>query len=291
MIDPRTPSQLEQSLSRLGLAPAHRWGQHFLVDRRVLDRLARLAREPDVTLPVFEIGPGAGGLTRTLLEDGRRVLGLELDTRLEPLLAPLADAFPGQATIVYGDALTTSWADLVRQQHWDAVTVVGNLPYYITAPLLERLMEFQGWWRYAVLMVQREVAERLATEPGLRDTSQLSVLLRYYMAVDIAIGRIPRSSFYPPPAVESAVLQLKARTPLPVPWEAFRWVVRAGFQYRRKTLRQALAQAAGSWQGSSAWQQELATLSINPSARAEQLTLDEWVRLAQAVAGKKKGWR
>ncbi|MCY0880088.1 MAG: 16S rRNA (adenine(1518)-N(6)/adenine(1519)-N(6))-dimethyltransferase RsmA [Firmicutes bacterium] len=289
MIDPRTPSQLEQGLRALGLAPAHRWGQHFLVDRRLLERLVALAREGDAALPVLEIGPGVGGLTRTLLEDGRRVLAVELDARFEPWLAPLAGLFPEQFTLVWGDALAVSWADLVRAQGWSAVTVAGNLPYYITAPLLERLMAFHGWWDHAVFMVQREVAERLATEPGHRTTSQLGVLLRYAMSVHIAIPRIPPASFYPRPGVDSAVIQLKARTPLPVPWEAFRWVVRAGFLHRRKTLRQALAQAGGSWQSKEAWQELLQALSINPSARAEQLTLEEWTRLANAVAERKKG--
>lgn len=271
------------------MAPSHRWGQNFLVDRHIFDGIADLAVNDLRPAPILEIGPGLGGLTETLLERGATVLAIELDERVKPVLDDLAAGFPGRLTVVYGDALQLPWADLVRQQGFGRVTVVGNLPYYITAPLLGRLLESSLAWDKAIFMVQREVAERLLTEPGGRESSVLGTLLRYRMSVEPGLSHVPPESFYPSPEVFSSVIQLKQYPPLPVDWDAFRWAVRAGFQHRRKTLRQALAQSAGSPFGKNAWHEFLTTLGISSSARAEQLTLDDWIRIAASLDQMKRG--
>ncbi|MCL5116227.1 MAG: 16S rRNA (adenine(1518)-N(6)/adenine(1519)-N(6))-dimethyltransferase RsmA [Firmicutes bacterium] len=284
--DPRSPSGLERVLRQLEMAPSHQWGQNFLVDLAVLERIADLALDGKTTR-VLEIGPGVGALTLTLLERGAEVLALELDTRVRPMLDRWGAEFPGQLTVVYGDALAVSWSDLVKEKGWDTATVVGNLPYYITAPLLGHLIDEPFPWPRAVMMVQREVAERLSAEPGVRASSTLGVLLRYRADITPGIRSVEPASFVPAPEVFSSVLQLIPHTPLPVGWDAFRWVVRAGFQHRRKMLRQALAQAPGSPFSKNEWQVFLEGLQISSSARAEALSLEEWVRLASAVEQRK----
>ncbi|MDA8205656.1 MAG: 16S rRNA (adenine(1518)-N(6)/adenine(1519)-N(6))-dimethyltransferase RsmA [Thermaerobacter sp.] len=283
-VDPRTPGGLERVLTQLHMAPAHHLGQNFLVSPATFSAMAGLATEGRPSPRVLEIGPGLGGLTLSLLERGADVAAIELDRRVEPALSAIAARFPGKLRVIYDDALNVSWAGICRRLHWEQVDVAGNLPYYVTAPILGRLLDFSLPWTKAVFMVQKEVADRLVTEPGNRNTSALSVLLRYGMDVRPVIGQIAPESFVPPPKVMSSVIQLTRRAELPVEWDTFRQVVRAGFQHRRKMLRQALSRALGKF----GWQERLATLNIASSARAEQLTLDEWTRLAAAVAQWKK---
>ncbi len=281
--DPRSKEGLERILKEFHMAPSQRWGQNFLVAAEVFNRIADLAEMAGPDLPMLEIGPGVGGLTRTLLERGRRVVAIELDERTRPILTALQDQFPGQLEVVFGDALELSWAEVLRTNGMDRAVVVGNLPYYITAPLLGRLMDPDLAWSRAVFMVQQEVAERLLAQPGNRGTGTLSVLLRYTMDVAEGLSRVPPESFYPPPEVFSAVIQFIPHSSLPVDWDVFRWVVRAGFQHRRKMLRQSLAQAGGSPFSKNAWHTFLEQIGLSSSARAEALSLDDWVTLAQAM--------
>lgn len=276
-------------MAQLRLAPAHHWGQNFLIRREIFDEMAAHVVGGRTTTHVLEIGPGLGGLTLSLLEHGARVLAIELDRRVEPFLSYISDAFPGRLTVIYDDALTVSWDELCQQAGFDHVDIAGNLPYYATAPIMGRVMELGMSWERAVFMVQKEVAERLSADPGKRSTSTLGVLLRYSMDVSSVIPDVAPESFVPTPEVRSSVIQLSRRPVLPVDWAAFRWVVRAGFQHRRKMLRQALSRAPGSPWSKAEWQELLPRLDITPQARAEELALDQWVRLAAAVAQKKRG--
>ena len=287
--DPRSPSGLAQVLRGLGMAPSHRLGQNFLVDPSVFQTMSDLVMDGRSSAQVLEIGPGVGGLTLSLLERGAHVAAIELDKRVKPALDHVAHQFPGQLTVFYEDALEASWPSLCRQCGFSRVDLAGNLPYYVTAPLLGRLLDTDLSWDRALFMVQWEVAERLLTEPGSRNTSTLSVLLRYSLDIHAGIALVPPASFSPAPEVKSAVIQLRRHPPLPVDWGDFRWVVRAGFQHRRKMLRQALPRAAGSPFGRDQWQDLLAALNISSSARAEELTLKEWERLAAALTHRKKG--
>lgn len=268
------------------MAPAHQWGQNFLVDQSVLEGIADLvlAEQP---CQVLEIGPGLGALTLTLLERGASVEAIELDGRVLPWLDRMAEQFPGHLHIEFGDALALSWAEVAARRGWETLTIAGNLPYYITAPLIGRLMEQQMPWQRAVFMVQREVADRLLADPGRRASSTLGVLLRYWATVEPGIPAVPPSSFYPAPEIVSSVIQLVPHPPLPVGWDAYRWAVKAGFQHRRKTLRQALAQAGGSRLSKNEWQELLESIDISSSARAEALTLEEWIRLSSAIEQRK----
>lgn len=228
---------------------------------------------------VLEIGPGPGGLTLTLLEAGYRVWAIELDPNWAKFLqAYWVPHFPQQFTVIAGDALLLDWENIVGES--DRVDIVGNLPYYITAPLLAKLMDTRLQWHQAVVMVQQEVAQRLVTEPGHRLANALGVMLRYNM--DIHRGfEVNREHFHPIPEIDSAVVKLTRRDPLAVDRAAFSWVVHAGFGHRRKMLRQALSQAAGSPFSAREWESEMVARGLRPTARAEALTIEEWVELAR----------
>lgn len=276
-------------LGDLQLAPSYRWGQNFLIDKATFDTIADLVMEGRAQVQVLEIGPGVGGLTLSLLERGAKVVCLEIDTRFKKALDTIEGRHPGRLTVIYQDALAGSWEDILERAGFGQVSIVGNLPYYATAPLLGRLLDLHYPWRQGVFMVQKEVADRLIAGPGHRNASVLSVLLRYRMDVMTGIGCVPAPRFWPAPEVSSAVIQLVQRKELPVDWETFRWVVRAGFAHRRKMLRQALAKAPGSFMSKEAWSLLLKTLGIAPSARAEELTLEQWVRISAALPEKRRG--
>lgn len=289
--DPRTPEGLTRVLAELKMAPAHRWGQNFLIDPSVFAKLADLATQEPTGSEVLEIGPGVGGLTETLLERGTRVACIELDQRMRPALETLGARYPGQLMPIWGDALTVSWGEVVQTAGFSSPNIAGNLPYYITAPLLGKLMDADFSWTRAVFMMQREVADRLLSEPGERNTSVLSVLLRYNITVSAGIADVPPQAFVPAPGVHSTVLQLIKRPPLPVDRAAFAWTVRAGFQHRRKMLRQALSRAPGSPMSRAEWSAFLQDLDISDTARAEELSLAQWTCLASAISKKKRGSR
>lgn len=264
--------------------PVKRLGQNFLVAPDQFDRIADAVVK---TQPqwVLEIGPGPGGLTCALLERGLQVLAVEIDpTWVNWLTSTLVPRYPTTLSILQQDALIMSWKTLEvgRDRPW---TVCGNLPYYITSPLMAKFFEDASSWNAAVLMVQKEVAARLLADPGQRNTSALSVLLRYVATIR-GLGEVSRHQFYPSPEVDSFVIQL-TRSPSPaIPLEHLRGVVQAAFRHRRKMIRQSLAQVSGPAWNSHEWARILTEEGIDPSKRAEALSWSEWIKLAR-LAGKK----
>ncbi len=208
-----------------------RLGQHFLVRGATLDRIAEAACPAPGGL-VVEIGAGDGGLTASLAARAARVVAVELDERLIDRLRERFAADP-RVEIVAGDALRLDLAQ------WGRVSVAGNLPYYITSPLIERILALGDRLERAVLLVQREVADRLVAAPGSRDYGFLSVRTQAMASAEILIP-VPAGAFRPPPKVESAVVRL---TPRPPPGDAEAFLEFAGlcFRQKRKTLRNNLA--------------------------------------------------
>jgi len=253
-------------------------GQHLLVDRDVLDRIVASATTLGPEAEVLEIGPGAGVLTAELSRRARRVVAVELDPRL---IGVLRETVPApNVQIVQADALA-----LQPEQLFDGrpYSVIANLPYNVATPLLRRLLYAPpaGRPQELVVMVQREVAQRLAARPG--SMSLLSVEVQLVADIEYLFEVGPRS-FFPPPEVASAVVRLQPlpayRVP-PVPDERrFFQVVAAGFRQKRKQLHNALRALGADAERVAA---ALAATGIDPTRRAETLTLDEWSRLSAAL--------
>jgi 16S rRNA (adenine1518-N6/adenine1519-N6)-dimethyltransferase len=209
-----------------------RLGQHFLFRKSILDRIAEGACGDHAPL-VIEIGPGKGALTESLLQRADKVTAIEVDPHLVHYLQQkFRDAIDqGRLEVVEGDVLKTDFSGAV---------IAGNLPYYITSPILEKVFALGDRWTRAVFLVQSEVAERLAAEPGNRDFGYLSVQTQVHARPEI-LFTVPRDAFRPPPKVDSAVVKLERRTLLEVPDPtSFLKFASLCFRHKRKTLRNNL---------------------------------------------------
>ncbi|MEN3001372.1 MAG: 16S rRNA (adenine(1518)-N(6)/adenine(1519)-N(6))-dimethyltransferase RsmA [Armatimonadota bacterium] len=279
-INPFSVRQIRAWLSEYGVRPSKSWGQNFLTDRRVAERILAAARlEPSDA--VLEVGAGLGALTLELAARVRRVIAVEVDARLVAILQSLIEQQGLEnITLIQANVLSLSVPELLRGE--ERAKVVANIPYAITSPLLEHLLAAKACLPLLVLTVQKEVAERLTAKPDTEAYSALSVFVQYHTEAEY-LGRVPASAFYPQPEVDSAIVRL---TPVPdrlPPFEQ-RWLfklVRAGFGKRRKTLRNALTALFGDPDRAAAI---LRRANIPVSARAEQLSLDEWLRLAAETA-------
>ncbi|MGE5589106.1 MAG: 16S rRNA (adenine(1518)-N(6)/adenine(1519)-N(6))-dimethyltransferase RsmA [Bacillota bacterium] len=268
-------------LRRYGLSPRHRLGQNFLVDPRVLEAIlaaADLAPE-DV---VLEVGPGLGVLTEALAARAGAVMALELDPGLLGILRErLAER--KNVRLIHGDALKEDLAALLDEAADGGPgcsKVVANLPYYITTPFLMRLLEETPGWERAVLMVQREVADRLLASPGGKDYGVLTLSVRYHARAEL-VTPVSRRAFWPSPEVESAVVRLFRRQQPPVPASprTLFACIRAGFSQRRKTLANALGAGFGRERAAAA----LEAAAIDGRRRAETLSLEEFSAVAIAL--------
>jgi 16S rRNA (adenine1518-N6/adenine1519-N6)-dimethyltransferase len=245
-----------------------RFGQHFLARKSALDQIAAAGCAEHAPL-VIEIGPGRGALTACLLERAQHVIAIEVDPVLVLYLRQkFRDA-------IDADRLTLLESDILRADlgAWGPAPIVGNLPYYITSPILDRVFQSGSNWQRAVFLVQAEVAARLATAPGSRDYGYLSVLAQAHARVE-RLFEVPRAAFRPPPKVDSAVVLLEPRNAAAdfgiVDMPAFLKFAGACFRHKRKTLRNNLAASY-----------EKAVVVALPEARlrAEQLGIPDLARL------------
>jgi 16S rRNA (adenine1518-N6/adenine1519-N6)-dimethyltransferase len=269
------------ALAAAGRHPRRRWGQHFLCDPRVVERIVALAEVgPETT--VLEIGPGLGALSDTLVQAAGTVHLVEID----PVLADRLRARYATAThvrVVLADVLAVSLTDVLGDD--EEAVAVSNLPYNVSTPVLFRLLAWRHRLPRAVLMLQREVAERITAPPGGRIRGALGVMIQTYADVESAFTVSP-ASFHPPPQVRSAVLRVRwlpvPRVPIGNPMLHDR-VVHAAFGTRRKMLRNALAALARSrGLDADALAGVLLAAEIDGRARAETLTVDDFGRLTQA---------
>ena len=266
---------LREVIRRHDLAARKALGQNFLLDLNLTGRIARAAAPLDQA-SVIEIGPGPGGLTRALLQEGaRHVTAIERDPRCIAALQELAAAFPGRLTLVEGDALAIDPASLVPAPR----KIVANLPYNIATALLLRWLPGIDAYESLTLMFQKEVAQRLAAAPRSKEYGRLSVMTQWRCEVR-PLFDIPPRAFVPPPKVTSTVVRLVPRaSPLaPCRFEDLERVVAAAFGQRRKMLRQSLK---------SLWpdpEPHLRASGVPPTARAEELTVEQFCALARAYA-------
>jgi 16S rRNA (adenine1518-N6/adenine1519-N6)-dimethyltransferase len=269
---------LREVIRRHDLRARKSLGQNFLLDLNLTARIARAAGPLD-GVTVIEVGPGPGGLTRALLAEGaRRVIAIERDARAIAALEEIAAHYPGRLTVIEGDAL-----DFDPRPHLDGgpARIVANLPYNIATPLLVGWLTAEPWppwYDRMVLMFQREVAERIVAQPGGKTYGRLSVLAGWRTQAKILFDIAP-SAFVPPPKVVSSVVQLLPRTePAACDAGALQRVTEAAFGQRRKMLRQSLKSLGAD---------SLALLDaaeIEPTARAEEISVDGFVRLTRAVS-------
>jgi 16S rRNA (adenine1518-N6/adenine1519-N6)-dimethyltransferase len=271
---------LRDVIRRHGLSAKKSLGQNFLLDLNLTARIARAAGPLD-GVTVVEVGPGPGGLTRALLALGaQRVIAIERDDRALAALAEIAARYPGRLEIVSGDALEF---DARAYLGHERARVVANLPYNIATALLVAWLTAEPWppWYDAlVLMFQREVAMRIVAEPGSKTYGRLSVLANWRCESKILFDVAP-SAFVPPPKVTSSVVRLIPRAkPLACDAGALQKVTAAAFGQRRKMLRQSL-KALGVDAGAL-----LAAAGIEPTARAEEISVEGFVKLARAFATK-----
>ncbi len=264
-----------------GLSPKKRFGQNFLLDENACRRIADAATAPGRGT-VLEIGPGLGALTGPLLERAARVVAVEFDADLVPLLGERLGDRGDALRVVSGDALDQDWLGLLEggpRPH----AVAGNLPYLVTGRLLERAVSIAPSIDRAVFMVQAEVADRLLARPGSKEYGALTVFVR--AAFDVTrLLTLRGGAFYPAPAVSSSVVVLEPVRPARAEeTEAFRSVVKGAFGARRKTLRNA-------WKGLFGWSvadlaQAAAAATIDLDARGETLDVEAFARLAALAPG------
>ncbi len=287
-----SPATVRQIIDKYGFHIQKGLGQNFLIDGNVVNKIVETAevRPDDV---VLEIGAGIGTLTRALAEKAAKVIVIEVDRHLSPILEETL-AGCDNVKVVFGNALNINFDELISDQTGgrygptgSPYKIVANLPYYITTPLIMHSLENRFNVSLMVFMIQKEVAERMVALPGSKEYGALTLGVNYYCDPQLVI-RVPQKVFLPQPEVESMVVRLRRRETPPVPVEdegIFFRVVRAAFGQRRKTLVNALS---GAFQGleKSMIARMLNDIGIDPARRGETLSLQEFAVVANALSGK-----
>ena len=264
---------LREVIARHGLQASKALGQNFLFDGKLLGRIAAIPGDL-ADAEVLEVGPGPGGLTRALLAAGARVTAIERDRRCIPALAELGDAYPGRLRVIEGDALAIDAPSLFEGNPH----IVSNLPYNVGTALTVGWLsaEWRPWWRSLTLMFQREVADRIVADAGGSAYGRLAVLAQWRSSARIAMP-VHRSAFTPPPKVMSAVVHIVPQdAPDGVRLPVLERLTAAAFGQRRKMLRQSLKGVPGA-------DTALATLGIDPTRRAETVSVAEFMALAREL--------
>ena len=273
-------------LERHGFTFKKSFGQNFLTDTNILQKIVDTA-EIDKNINVIEIGPGIGALTEFLAESATEVMAFEIDDRLVPILADTLRDFDN-VTVVNQDILKVDLAQYMAEfKNPDLpIKVVANLPYYITTPILMHLIESGIPFSEFVVMMQREVADRISAQPNTKAYGSLSIAVQYYMTDKVAFI-VPRTVFVPAPNVDSAILKMVRRDQpaVAVQDEKFFFKVsKASFVHRRKTLWNNLTSYFGKSEGTKAkLTAALEQAELSPSIRGEALTLADFARLADAL--------
>jgi 16S rRNA (adenine1518-N6/adenine1519-N6)-dimethyltransferase len=283
----------KELLQSAGCRPRKRLGQNFLVDARVLEAIIEAGDFSSDDL-VLEIGAGTGVLTQRLALSSGRVIAVELDAGLFRILQSIFQDNP-KVTLIHADILDLDLMDLMRSGlDLARIKVAGNLPYYITTPILMKMLDASSLIKMILVMVQEEVGARIVASPGTKDYGALSIAATYRSDVEI-LRRVPASSFYPRPKVYSVLLKLDVRSQPAVDVEdeeLFFRIVRSAFQYRRKTLRNALLLAirAGELQlPENSIDEALQTLGIDLKVRGETLGKAEFAELSNTICSMRNG--
>lgn len=277
---------IKELFSRHGFSFTKSLGQNFLINPSVCPKIAELGLEgadDPSEVCALEIGTGVGVLTRELAMRYKKVVAVEIDTKLKPILEETLADFDN-VQIVFADVMETDLAAIISEKLGGAETAVcANLPYYITSPVIMRVLESRLPVRSMTVMVQKEAADRLCAAPGTRECGAVSYAVRYYSEPKLMF-RVNRGSFMPSPNVDSAVIRMEINQKNTLPEDKekllFR-LIRAGFSQRRKQLVNPLSgELHKSKEELSAL---LGQLGIRPTARAEELTLEDYIKVAQNI--------
>ena len=271
---------LKDVISRHQLRAKKSLSQNFLLDLNLTSKIARYAGNLD-QFDILEIGPGPGGLTRSLLNEGaRKVVAIEKDSRCIEALEEIQATFPGRLKLLQGDALSTNASEHLA----DPVRIIANLPYNIGTELLVRWLTSKTWpsfWQSMTLMFQKEVANRIVASPGSKAYGRLSVMSQWRCDTKIAFN-VPATAFTPPPKVESTLVHFEAlkEPKFPAEVEVLEFVVSKAFNQRRKMLRGALK---GYFQNV---EEGLLSIGVLPTRRAEDITVQEYCAMSQILIRK-----
>lgn len=279
------PKETIAVLNRYGFAFKKRFGQNFLIDAHVLDKIIRSA---DITKKdtVLEIGPGIGTMTQVLCEEAGRVIAVEIDRTLIPILQEDTCRAYDNLAIINEDVLKVDLREVIREAGCESIKVVANLPYYITTPILMGLLEQHLPIESITVMVQKEVAERMQAGPGTKDYGALSLAVQYYAEPYLA-ANVPPNCFMPRPNVGSAVIRLTLHKEPVVQVKDERLMfalIRAAFNQRRKTLVNGLTHDAALALTKEQVTGALAGLGLSETIRGEALTLAQFGALADRLS-------
>ncbi len=276
------PSTIRQIREKYGFKLSKSLGQNFLADKNIIDKIIEGSLIGDEDL-VIEIGPGIGVLTKAAALKAKKVIAIEIDKHLLPILKETLDGHDN-IEIINMDILKTDLAEIISlNQGFKSIRIIGNLPYYITTPIIMKILEDHIPADSVTIMLQKEVADRIKAKPGTKDYGAISVVIQYYCSVD-SVASVPKEVFIPRPNVDSAVIRLNIYKEKPVALKSellFFQTIKAGFGQRRKTLSNALT-------GLSSLTKEeigevLATAGINAVRRAETLSIHEFAELSDAL--------
>ncbi|PAQ14867.1 16S rRNA (adenine(1518)-N(6)/adenine(1519)-N(6))-dimethyltransferase [Bacillaceae bacterium SAOS 7] len=286
MKDIATPTRTKEILQKYGFSFKKSLGQNFLIDPNILHRITATAELTKDT-GAIEIGPGIGALTEHLARTSGKVVAFEIDQRLLPILADTLSPYDN-VKVVHEDVLKADVARIVQEEFTDVkdLMVVANLPYYVTTPIIMKLLEENIPLKGIVVMLQKEVADRISARPGTKSYGSLSIAIQYYMEAETAFI-VPKTVFMPQPNVDSAVIKLIKREKPAVEVENekfFFTVTRASFAQRRKTILNNLTNQLP--QGKAHKEKIIEALEqagIDPTRRGESLSLAEFARLSNQL--------
>lgn len=278
-------SQVKQAMQEHQFHPRKKWGQNFLVDRNITNKIIE-ACMPLEEQYVVEIGPGLGALTGTLAQRSMGVLAVEIDRSFEPVLTELANEHKN-ARLLFADVLTVNIEEELTRafalKEVPSFMVCANIPYNITSPILFKLLEQCPGLTAATLMIQKEVAQRIVADPGSKTYGLLSITAGYYAKIEYAMT-VSRHCFYPEPEVDSSVIRIIPREIKPEVYDEklFKGVLKAAFQKRRKTMLNICTSFFPLEK--TKVEQHLKEIGLNPGARPENLSMEDFVALANHFA-------
>ncbi|WP_053368668.1 16S rRNA (adenine(1518)-N(6)/adenine(1519)-N(6))-dimethyltransferase RsmA [Bacillus sp. FJAT-27245] len=284
--DIATPLRTRAILEKYGFSFKKSLGQNFLIDTNILRKIVDAAGIDGET-GAIEIGPGIGALTEQLAKASKKTVAFEIDQRLLPILEDTLSPY-SNVKVVHSDFLKANAAEVIKEEFDPGMDLVvaANLPYYVTTPIIMKILEEKLPVRAIVVMLQKEVADRISAKPGSKDYGSLSIAVQYYTEAE-TVMIVPKTVFVPQPNVDSAVIRLNVRDEPAVSVSNERFfftVTRAAFAQRRKTILNNLtSQLEGGKERKEAITTALEKAGIEPSRRGETLSLDEFARLSEAL--------